>query len=695
MATVADEIHRSDAGPGPLAGAAVPAVVAELRKLAVDHLGSLLDQMLDRADDLLFEMSERAGSNAEVRVYFDTMRAIRLDRARLAAAFRGEIGNAFSATGSELPLAAEITIDELTLQDSRSIEQSIAVGNMETKAEALYKQELWELHGRLLTLSTRLKAPISVDALSPSTICRAFQKAADMIKTELQIELIIYKLFDRNVISQLGPLYAQVLALLDQRGVEAQRTRFRPLTPRAASPNRQVLDGVPGTDDAPLSESPAFFDSPVRRPWNGPAAIGSGAAAADGGALPPLDPQTFGMLQHVAGRAAVAPLHYSDANLAADLANAAQGRPVFGWSAPQAFAYAQRTGLIGRMFNELLNDPHLPDGIKPELDQLRFGVIKSALKDPAFFADQTHPVRLLVDELATIAATTKTTDGDTAVVSRVRGLLSEAQRQIDEPPGTVRTAAEGAVTVDDELAEQFIEHQRRQSRNRRKAIIAKVREVVDAELRLHTAGLPVPESIKPLLQSGWSTMMAYHLIRENRRGWNEGSNLLQRLTQALDPEQLEGRTSARRELLREDFGKALFGVGLLPDRVEPMLAGLASTLATLDADPAEDSDNADAAPAPTAETVFAEKMVALLELLLVAGRWFHVYDRERKERRWLKLARASGEGSVFTEFNGKNPLTLSPQETFDDLMSHRIEPIDAPPAARQMLDALIARRERG
>jgi hypothetical protein len=428
--------------------------------------------------------------------------------------------------------------------------------------------------------------------------------------------------------------------------------------------------------------------------------VGGGGIAAGGPAgvpLPPLDPQTFGMLQHVAGHAEVAPLRYSDANLAADLANAAQGRPVFGWGAPQAFAYAQRTSLIGRMFNELLNDPHLPEGVKPELDQLRFGVIKSALKDAGFFSDQGHPVRQLINELATIAATAKATDGDVNIVDRVRGLLGEVQRQIDEPPSAVRSAADGAVSVADELAEQFVEQQRQQSRSRRKAIIAKVREVVDAELRLRTAGMTIPEGAKQLLTSGWSTMMAYHMIRENRRGWTDGVDLLTRLTQGLDPELPTAREEAVRAELRVDVSASLLGVGLLPERIEPMIDAYEASVAKLIEADVQLSESGAAAVKPlvSPEAAFAEKMVALLELLLVSGRWFHVFDRERKERRWLKLLRANGEGTTFTEFNGKNSLTMTPQETFEDLMSHRIEPIDAPPAARQMLDALIARRERG
>jgi hypothetical protein len=363
--------------------AATSKLVDELRALAADTLGRGIERMFDGADDMLFEMARRATNNKDQRIYFDTMRVVRLGRPKIGKIFREEISAGFvpESQRKEDDKALEIAFENLSLQESKSLEESIAISTMSSKAENLYSHLLFELGRRLEWLIKERGAAISTNALAPATISAAFRRSAEALDVEFDIELVIFKLFDRLVISDLGELYSRTLRFLDENGV-------KPAPIGGAGPRAGLTvgghGGIPGAAALDPSQIPA-------EAMNGaglPAQQGYGFAQA-----PMMDAATLNALRSLsgsggamAGGGAVAvgapgyggggvANYYGDSQLGADLVAAASGRIVPGWEAPRAYAYVQRASAVGQMFNELMQDPSLPAPLKPRFDQLRFSVI--------------------------------------------------------------------------------------------------------------------------------------------------------------------------------------------------------------------------------------------------------------------------------------------------------------------------------
>ena len=61
----------------------LPSPLMPVRKQAVDFLKLSLTTLFDNADDSLFEMADRAGSNNEQTLFFEAMRAVRLQRHKI------------------------------------------------------------------------------------------------------------------------------------------------------------------------------------------------------------------------------------------------------------------------------------------------------------------------------------------------------------------------------------------------------------------------------------------------------------------------------------------------------------------------------------------------------------------------------------------------------------------------------------
>lgn len=582
-ASAAPQTPGGSQGP---ADSATLKLVDELKSLASDVLGRGIERMFDGADDMLFEMARRATNNKDQRIYFDTMRVVRLGRPKIGKIFREEIASGFepeALKSDDQNKTAEISFDNLSLQESKSLEESIAVSTMATKAENLYSHLLFELGRRLEWLIKEKNAPLSANALAPATISGAFRRSAEALDVEFDVELVIFKLFDRLVISDLGELYSRVLRFLDQNNVKAAAVGGGPV--RAAGPGgpppgmplppgAMPVDAAGGAGDG---NAPAYPPSA----GGGYAPAGGGYAAAPQGygfAQPPMmDAATLNALRNLsASRAGMAPAgapagYYGDVQLGTDLATAASGQIVAGWEAPRAFAYVQRAGAVGQMFNELMQDPTLPAPLKPRFDQLRFSVIKSALRDASFFSDRQHPVRGLMNELTTLAASARASGME--ALQRIEELVGQIQSQFEVAADEVRTQSALPSAVDEKTLDQFFAQQKEDARLRRQAIIERTRRVVAEELQLHTLSRKLPESAWPLLNSGWAPLAALRLLKQgaDSEGWREAMDLLRRVLESVDPRRPASRSADTLRQLEQDLDARLREIGMIDERVYALL----------------------------------------------------------------------------------------------------------------------------
>lgn len=670
-------------------------LVETLRLQVVEALRERLNIMFDGADDLLFEFAERATNNQDRRLFFDTMRAVRLDRKNMTTRFCDNYSKGFDAA---LPAAGSRDADgELSLQKNDAVELDIAVANMATKADGLYKTTLWDIGGRVKTLVENHHAPMSIDALAPLTICRAFRSAAETLNVGSDVELVVFKLFDRLVISELADLYFKALNLLKQHGVQSAHPGYGPGLGPNARPGGTLRGEVPPTGEVAAAHAPAprgfsdqFGQSAVQPEFRAPAGLAASMMTS-----PALDAQSLASLQRLSATSPDSAA-YSNASLAADLAAASQGLTILGWTPRQTAAYVQRASLVGHMFNDILADPHLPNAMRVQFDGLRLSTMKVALKDVAFISDPDHPVRGLINELATMASTARTSGPEHQ--ARIAELVSKIQQQFDIAAESLRKPPPEIELIATDQAERFIEQQMAQTATRRQAIVAKVRRIIAGELHLRTSGTTISDEVRPLLNSLWAPMMAMHLLHHGPESaeWKRGFDELDQIVAMLDPARDDQRSEILRRELRAELATAFKAVGLAEARIGDALNGFEAALDKIQPNqpPAEPSPDA---PPPVLHAATAadatENVTELLEQLVQPGAWFLVHDHDRNEGRWMKAVAyyAGLDCAAFAEFDGSNTLLLKSRMLLDDLLLRRTVPIDLDPAARTALDRYLAR----
>jgi hypothetical protein len=512
------------------------ALLGELRESLLSEMEGRLQSMMQTADKLLFELA-RSSPPTQLPGFLNARHLLRSETARgaLSAGFREALQRRLHPA-----TARDTAAQQLALRGNDEVEDNIRLADMALRAGSSCETQIQELSARFDTLRGLLPDFPPVGSLTPLGLCEAFATAVGALPEGDTARSALNRLFEQTVLSKLRPVYAEAIASCERRGILPATRRGR----SAESSDRATA-------------------SMLQKVQKGEALLPGEAAAAPAGFLPDFS----------AG--------FSDADLAQLLLQALQGQAATGFDLPQTRLMKQRASLVGRMIDEIIDDPQIPQRLHPVIEAFRFPAIKAALADASFFTNRQHPVRVLINDMADMAGDTRIGGAD--ALQRFDGWARRVLRQAELAAATVRERLTGTQPLAAAEVEAFLLEQGRQQQERHKALLRKVREVIDQELELCTATSELPEPVWPLLRGGWGPMMASHLLRQgpDSQVYRSGMELLHRVLHALNPESPNARTPAERATLRVDLFKSLSAVGMPRERAQELIKGLDQALDSL------------------------------------------------------------------------------------------------------------------
>lgn len=696
------------------AAAATPGnpIVSALHDMAVSVLGEQLQAMFEKADDILFDSAEKARSSDEQRLYLDTMRIVRVQRAQIIKAFRQSLQDALSRIGAdadELKAAADLDdMSQWSLQDGDQLEERLAVSNMESKATSLHAHELVELQRRMARLADMTGGTLASDAMSPARIIRAFQSSVQNLQVDFPIKLVIYKLFDRVVVGRLSEVFMHANQLLAGHGVEPKegatpdphRAR-RPPQPPPMSPAAAAFAGAAEAGAAPPGWAAAVdaqrFAQFMGVSASGPAAYGSPSASAMSAAMAagyPASWPSYGPAAYAgAGGGAQS---YSDAWLAHDISHILQSYASGQQPQTPAWLPPQNVGLVARMFDGYYNDPRLPEAMKPLLARLQLPVMKAALADPQFFASPTHPARRATNDLYELAL--QVGAGGAAVpeqiVGELQGLVDEIARSFQLDPARLRSQPSRA--IDEPTADRFLRQQDETQQSRNRQQIERVRRIVAHELKMRVGERVLPTGAMRLMLSGFAPRLCVDYIRDGIEGaaWVTTMDLVDRVLHSLRPDARapEARVEEEAELVAAVTHR-LAQVGFAKEKLEELVAGLMQAYLDRSVEGAlaelETGDAEFAIEEPGPGLSPEQELQGLLSIVLVPGAWFTLLDAAAQTKHWVRVrAYYPAQQSVLLgHYMEERFLNLRSGVFASELAAGRIAAIDPAPE----LQAAIAR----
>ncbi|WP_298187132.1 DUF1631 domain-containing protein [uncultured Pseudomonas sp.] len=518
MKTDANVVRLSKAAPEQSPTSPVgrlPVALTNVRDKAAQQLKAALQALFDNADDTLFEMADRATSNAEQNAFFEAMRDLRLKRKNIERGFLQKVFEAFATLnqyeiGKPAPLDA-VTFDTLSLVQNDALEESVALDSMVAKVISRDATALSHLTTRFNAMVSK-KLDDKSNPVGPTSLCELFLDACSSLGVEIKVKLIILKLFEKYVLSDLDQLYADANQALIAAGVLPELKS----APARRNPSRANAQAGGAGSDAAAELSPEFADESVQEVFGAlqellsqvrDTAVPTRKRPAD--AMPISRSDLMRLLSHMQQRT---PVQVSDDF---DLREQLEGLLT------RASAKAGKARVVGEvdedvinlvsmLFEFILDDRTLPDSLKALIGRLQIPMLKVAVIDKTFFSRGSHPARRLLNEIASAALGWGEQD-DAQRDSLYQKIEQVVQRLlndfVDDPLIFSELLAEFLAFTGAERRRSELLEQRTRDAEEGSAKAALARREVEQALNARLLGKTLPEVVVRLLQEAWSKVL--------------------------------------------------------------------------------------------------------------------------------------------------------------------------------------------
>ncbi|UJJ57683.1 DUF1631 domain-containing protein [Rhodanobacter denitrificans] len=497
-------------------------LLGSVRSIAGKRLQQWVGNAFEHVDDALFDLAEKAENNAAQMHYFDGMREVRKRRPAVERSFLGAISRHIG----ELPHpqlsgnpASPFGTPELTLVADNELEESLAITSMISKNDARLARDLFTVNQRLSVICGGRKIEDSSNPVAPAILAQAFRQALHELSADMRVKLIIYKLFDRYVLSSLEELYQEINTELVRAGVLPQ-LRHEVLRGDAKGAGPAAADEATGEIPSDLLQTlHALFSA--RR---GPAA--GGMHAIPSGPLPSAN-ELLGALSVLQSQIASAgPLPYAQPDDAAALSREVlqlKGQLLTQLGAlrgerPSNVATIDEDtiDLVGMLFEFILEDRNLPATMQVMLARLQIPYLKAAILDRKLFAHRQHPARRLLDCLAEQAKSwSEESDRDRRLHDKVKSTVDQLLHDFDDDMGIFERLLVDLQQFQDlnkrrsELAEQRVAESTRGREKLEQARRRAAREILD-RIGEHK----LPPLVHGVLARAWANHLVLTLLRQ-------------------------------------------------------------------------------------------------------------------------------------------------------------------------------------
>lgn len=504
-------------------------LLGAVRNIASKRLQQWVGNAFEHVDDALFDLAEKAENNAAQMHYFDGMREVRKRRPAVERSFLGTISRNVGelahpqqqSSGSSMSFGTV----ELTLVADNELEESLAITSMIGKNESRLSRDLFAVNQRLSVICGGRKVEDASNPVAPAILAQAFRQALHELSADMRVKLIIYKLFDRYVLSSLEELYQEINTELVRAGVLPQ------LRHEVLRGDAKAAGAVAGqaTDEA-ASDIPSDLLQTLHALFSarrGPAAGGGvGMHALPSGPLPSAN-ELLGALSVLQSQIASAgPLPYAQPDDAAALSREVlqlkgqlltQIGALRGEKPSHVATIDEDTiDLVGMLFEFILEDRNLPAAMQVMLARLQIPYLKAAILDRKLFAHRQHPARRLLDCLAEQAKSwSEESDRDRRLHDKVKSIVDQLLHDFDDDMGVFERLLVDLQQFQDvnkrrsELAEQRVAESTRGREKLEQARRRAAREILD-RIGEHK----LPPLVHGVLARAWANHLVLTLLRQ-------------------------------------------------------------------------------------------------------------------------------------------------------------------------------------
>ncbi len=553
-------------------------LLKQVRGVSLKRINGLVGTLFENVDDALFDLAERAGSNALQTEYFDGMREVRKKRQLVERLFLEQAARAFGdfAEGRLKPVKLENPqpgSGGLSLVDNVELEEALAVTSMVAKAENRLQRTLYQVNQRLAVLIGGTRVDDASNPIGPAMLGNAFRVAMREFEVNVQVKLIVYKLFDRYVMAGLEPVYEEVNIELIRAGVLPQVRHSYASSGHAAPPSRPPGGHYDAAgeghaqsvrQEAATSELQEELYQTLRSLLASrhvgsdgrPAAAGEeGPASAGLSATDLISALSILQSQSSAARAREAELQDTAAavqQIKRELLDQA-GKLSDGARRRVSNADEDTIDLVGMLFEYIVQDRNLPARIQSTLSRLQIPYLKVAILDRHLFAQRAHPARRLLDTLADAGKSwTEESDRDQRLYKSILAAVEAVLRDFDDDMDIFeRELATFNRFIEQNQKRSELAEQRATDATRGREKLQEARRVAASEILKRIDQRELPPIVHTVLSRPWANYLVLTLLRqgEDSEEWRNALRFADEFVWSALPKKNDSELARLRSLL--------------------------------------------------------------------------------------------------------------------------------------------------
>ncbi len=538
-----------------------PLTLAQKRQLHAqfsEHLRRWMEASMgdffQHLDELFFSLAEQAVSDSVQRSFIDAIRELRQSQEHLDQHYQHRVILAseqffldFKSYQQEF-LRTRIRIgedqDSMELINQDVLEEDLAVMRVTHHAENRHLSRLKALHGLLAGLVPGKSLKRAELPVSPGILSNALQHVLQEWPGDLQTKLSFYELFGKHCLSGLDSLYPDLILVLEKAGLRPvrkpavrQQQRVKQAAAKApqhsSNPEESTLFGIVALMRQLQEEQRESLGLPSQKIANFPedwpvATVETitgviGILQSELSMNPPQDIRQARVTQSALKGQLIAALGKTVADQQVRLQRLDQ----------------HIIDVVNMLFEYILDDPVIPAQMKVLLVRLQMPVLRISVEDKTFLTDRSHPVRDLLNNLASAAARWAD-EGDYSSGSIYGRIEQAVQRILNAPEGNVdlwiEVNKEFEVYVLNEERGARVAEERLAQVAKGKERLSLARHAVDGYLaKLLPAAIPA--AVYQIIDEVWRDVMTLILLREGEdsKEWKESVQILERLIDSVVP----------------------------------------------------------------------------------------------------------------------------------------------------------------
>jgi hypothetical protein len=508
-------------------------ILPKVFKLFIKGLKPAIRDYYDNLDDALFDMAEKAENNEIQSDYFMAMREVRKKKELMVRKFSESIQSAFkkfkkadfnyfTSHNSTASNDSDDVLSNMSLVDEHELDQKLAITSMVEKTNTYLHQQLFAFQKRFSLLAGGSELEKEQIPVSPHVIVHSFATTFENLNISNNVELIMLKLFERNLIPNLGSAYDEINKHLINEGIYpnlkfkvSSRRSPRNGAPLPATPNNQPPVESDYTDSDAAQQH--YVDENFQVISNALSNRHMGVvnphgnwpvyeAAVINSALSALQHEELKNLN--ARQVSLSPIEIKD-ELLSRLKSTAEGEKKQVNKQDEDII-----DLVGMLFQFLVDDRNLPHRIQALLAKLQIPYLHIALEDRKLFTNKNNSARKLLDTLAQ-ASVGWTEEGD------VKGkFINKIEQVVQQVLETEYEDLDFAELVEDFQAFHN-KHEKRvniiEKRTSEKALgqerILRAKEKTAEILETKMKNFSLPKTVTDLLLTPWANVLTLAHLR--------------------------------------------------------------------------------------------------------------------------------------------------------------------------------------